>query len=187
MPVPVTAFFEDGSHQCLYTDRFLDECTFVFESKTPLIEVKLDANRELPLVIPLPNLTLAQLKKDIRNLKWTKEGDKALKIFNEIKSVEFNEVEFSWGKLGLCLYDGRHYPEALEAFRNDFEQNPASFSSLVWQGHLLDLMNRREEALGCYKRALEMKPTSWVRHDQYGIKIDLDWIKERLKTPFQRN
>ena len=77
--------------------------------------------------------------------------------------------------------------EALEAFRNDFKQSPTSFSSLVWQGHLLDLMNRREEALRCYKEALEMKPTSWVRHDQYGIKIDLDWIKERLRTPFQRD
>ena len=187
MPVPVTALFKDGSRQCLYTDRFLDECTLVFESKTSLKEVKLDAKRELPLVIPPPDLILAQLKKDVRSLKWIVEGDKALKLFNETKNVKFNEVEFPWGKLGMCLYDGRHYIEALEAFRKAFGQNPSNFSNLVWQGHLLDLMGRREEALGCYKEAFEMKPKSYMRHDQYGIKIDIDWIEERLKTPFQRN
>jgi len=324
MPVPVTALFEDDSRQCLYTDRFLDECSLVFTSKTPLKEVKLDAQVELPLVIPPPDPTIAQLRKDIRNLEWTGEGDKAfqiytknkdidledvgslyklgmclfdgehyeeslqilrkctdlsrnkksnslyyhltwqghvldllnrreealscykealkycgsrsvrhdqylmrtdrrwiekriespfqrpdpeivdlkkrirnlewtgdgdkaLQLFDETNSVKLDDSGFPWGKLGLCLYDGKHYTEALEAFRNDFEQSPTSFSSLVWQGHLLDLMNRREETLRCYKEALEMKPTSWVRHDQYGIKIDFDWIKERLRTPFQRD
>jgi hypothetical protein len=32
-----------------------------------------------------------------------------------------------------------------------------------------------------------MNPPSWVRHDQYGIKIDRAWIEERLETSFQRS
>ncbi len=324
MPVPVTALFEDGSSQCLYTNRLLDECALVFTSKAPLKEIKLDANGELPLVVPPPEVQTAEFKKAIRNLRITGEGDKALKIFTQIKDADFDDAgshfrlgmclfdgefyeealqtfqkcfEFSkedsyerflglvwqghlldllnrreeavacykealqhcdsktsiphnqyamritqswvqkriqspferpdpriiqlknqirslkstgegdkalqlfnetkkaesrdsglrWGRLGLCLYDGKHYAEALQAFQNDFAQNPTSYSSLVWQGHLLDLLNRREEALSCYKQALDhWDADSWVRHDQYGMKIDRDWIEQRIESPFHR-
>lgn len=191
MPVPVTALFEDDSRQCLYTDRFLDECSLVFTSKTPLKEVKLDAQGELPLVIPPPDPTIAQLKKDIRNLEFTGEGEKALQLFNEIKNIRLGDYDFPWFRLGLCLYDERHYEEALQAFQNDFDlssktTSPYLFVTLVWQGHLLDLMNRRNEALTCYKQALQMKPASWVRHDQWGMKIDRRWIEKRIESPFQQ-
>ena len=93
----------------------------------------------------------------------------------------------NWMKLGLCLFDGRHYEEALQILKREGDENPTSFSSLAWQGHLLDLTNRREEALACYKQAIEMmEPTSTVRNDQYGITIDIDWITDRLETPFER-
>ncbi|MFB3787047.1 MAG: M1 family aminopeptidase [bacterium] len=327
MPVPVTAVFEDGSQQCQYTDRWLDENVLVFSHSTPLKDLKLDAGDELPLVIPPPEATADQLKQaigqlnvvgegdtalaivqkanpaslkqlgsgalfrlgmclydgkhdmaalpifqyltdperkqtdpvdtflgwvwqghmldilqrrdeavscyrraldfcndeteirhdqygmritqawvakrlqtpfqrpdpkvlDLRNrisdLEWTGQGDPALRLFNEAKSIPVGDSGLPWGKLGLCLYDGKYYSEALQAFKNDFVENPSSFSSLVWQGHMLDLLNRRGEALPFYKQALDMNPTSWVRHDQYGIQIDRDWIVERLEKPFQR-
>lgn len=191
MPVPVTALFEDDSRQCLYTDRFLDECSLVFTSKTPLKEVKLDAQGELPLVIPPPDPKIAQLKKDIRNLEFTGEGEKALQLFNKIRNIKLGYYDFPWFRLGLCLYDERHYKEALQAFQNDFDlssktTSPYLFVTLVWQGHLLDLMNRRNEALTCYKQALQMKPASWVRHDQWGMKIGRRWIEKRIESPFQR-
>jgi len=187
MPVPVTAFFEDGSSQCLFTDRLLDECTLVFISKAPLKEAKMDAKGELPLVISLPDPTVAQLKGMIQDLQWIGDGNKALRIFNDIQNIKKDCTGFYWVKLGLCLFDGKHYAEALQIFKRDIKENPSSFSSLVWQGHVLDLMNRREEALSCYKQAIEMmKPTSMARNDQYGIIIDIDWIKDRLETPFER-
>ena len=326
MPVPVTALFEDNSHQCLYTDRLLDECILVFTGKAPLKEIKLDINGELPLVVPPPNPRTDQLKKDINSLdvvgegdkalqifkktqnvnmedadlffrlgmalfdgnhyeeslqafqkcaeldsknksmmyflglvwqghlldllnrrdeavtfykqalqhcdadtdirhdqygmrithswvenriqspfkrlepkmvnmknqidklEYTGEGNKALQLFNEAKTIKLDDSNFSWGKLGLCLYDGKHYTEALQSFKNDINENPTSYNSLVWQGHLLDLMNNREEAIKCYKQALEhWDPDFWVRHDQYKIKVDRNWIEERLKTPFRRS
>lgn len=191
MPVPITALFEDNSSRCLYTDRFLDECSLVFTSKTPLKEVKLDAKRELPLVIPPPNPTIAQLKKDVRNLEFTGEGKKALQLFKKIKNIELGDYDFPWFSLGLHLYDESHYKEALQAFQNDFHlsskaTSPYLFATLVWQGHLLDLLNRRNEALTRYKQALQMKPASWVRHDQWGMKIDRLWIEKRIESPFQR-
>jgi hypothetical protein len=135
---------------------------------------------------------IIDLKNRIQALEWTGEGDKALQIFNGLKNIKLDDTDFPWLKLGLCLYDGKHYEEALQVFRSDFEQetktnSPYAFDSLVWQGHLYDLMGQRDKALECYERALGMKPESQVRHDQYGLKVDLDWIKERLKSPFQRD
>jgi len=191
MPVPVTALFEDNSRQCLYTDRYLDECSLVFTSKKPFKEVILDAQGELPLVVPPPDPKIAELKKDVRNLEFAGEGEKALQLFNKIEAVKLGDYDFPWFSLGLHLYDESHYKEALKAFQNDFRMNskassPYLFATLVWQGHLLDLMNRRKEAITCYKQALQMKPASWVRHDQWGMKIDRRWIEKRIESPFQR-
>ncbi len=62
-----------------------------------------------------------------------------------------------------------------------------SHNNLVWQGHLLDLVNQREEALACYQEALKHRaPDDGVRHDQFGMVIDRAWIQERIKTPFRR-
>jgi tetratricopeptide (TPR) repeat protein len=134
-----------------------------------------------------PDPKILELRNRINDLQWTGQGDQALSVFNETKSISRADSGLPWGKLALCLYDGKHYAEALQAFKNDLAEHPTAFASLVWQGHLLDLMNQRAEAITCYKQAIEMNPTSWVRHDQYGIKIDHDWIQERMKTPFQRS
>ena len=326
MPVPITATFEDGSGQRLFTDRLRDEAPLIFTSKDLVKDLVVDAAHELPLVVPPPEATVGQLKLEIKrlekmgegdkalriyakakpatleglsarqlcvlgmslfdggylkeslqafqkcaasekttdpdykllgwvwqghlldllnrrdeavaayqqalhycdadtdirhdqygmritkswvekrlrspfqrpdpkipvlrdrinDLQWTDEGDRALAIFNETKNISRADSGLPWGKLALCLYDGKHYPEALQAFKSDLAENPTAFSSLVWQGHLLDLMNQRAEAIVCYKQALEMNPTSYVRHDQYGMEIDRDWIQARINSPFQR-
>jgi tetratricopeptide (TPR) repeat protein len=187
MPVPVTATFEDGSSQCLYTDRLLDECTLVFTSQMPLKEIKLDAHNELPLVVPPPDPIIAQLKKAIHDLDFTGEGNKALQIFDEVKNIKLDGVEFPWFRLGMLLYDERHNQEALQAFQNESKQNPEGFIAFVWQGHIHDLMNHRDEALKCYKEALALNPRTWLRHDQWGMKIDRSWIEKRIESPFQRS
>jgi tetratricopeptide (TPR) repeat protein len=127
------------------------------------------------------------LRKRIDELAWTGEGDKARQLFDEAQSIERKDLRLPWGKLGLCLYDGKHYAQALQSFKKDFKENPASYSSLVWQGHLLDLTNQREEALACYQEVLKhWGPDDGVRHDQFGIVIDRAWVEERIKTPFRR-
>jgi tetratricopeptide (TPR) repeat protein len=126
------------------------------------------------------------LRKRIDELAWTGEGDKARQLFDEAQSIEGRDLGLPWGKLGLCLYDGKHYAQALQSFKKDVEENPAAYSSLVWQGHLLDLMNQREEALACYQEVLKhWGPDDGSRHDQFGIVIDRAWVQERIKTPFR--
>jgi hypothetical protein len=60
------------------------------------------------------------------------------------------------------------------------------FAALVWEGHLLDLLGRRTEAVAAYQEALKIPGQPSMRHDQYGMTIDKKWVEERLKTPFQR-
>ena len=54
----------------------------------------------------------------------------------------------------------------------------------AWQGHMFDLLGRRDEAIICYQEALD---TNHGRNDNYFggcMQIDKKWLKERLKTPF---
>jgi predicted negative regulator of RcsB-dependent stress response len=83
------------------------------------------------------------------------------------------------------LYDGRYYQEALEVVKS-LEQGDWRFFALVWEGHLLDLLGRRTDAVAAYQEALKMPGTPSMRHDQYGLVIDKKWVEERLKTPFER-
>lgn len=56
----------------------------------------------------------------------------------------------------------------------------------VWQGHLLDLLDRREEALIWYGKASQADFRDSMQHSQYGIDIDAGWIEDRLHTPITR-
>jgi proline-specific peptidase len=94
-------------------------------------------------------------------------------------------------RAGFALYDMERYADALRVF----ERLEAKFGSdpkmkalgLIWQGHMLDLMGKRAEALGCYQKAAEMNLTETWSHSQYGLKYALSpYAKERLKTPFKR-
>jgi tetratricopeptide (TPR) repeat protein len=98
----------------------------------------------------------------------------------------------SWFKLGLTLYDGKHYEQAQEAFRltAELEQpnlSARAFASVVWQGHINDLLGKREAALEFYNKALSMAGDHEMRHDQYGIRLNRRWVQGRLKRPFRRD
>ena len=60
------------------------------------------------------------------------------------------------------------------------------FAALVWQGHLLDLLGRRAEAVARYQEALKFPGSPTMEHSQYQLIINKQWVEERLKTPFER-
>jgi tetratricopeptide (TPR) repeat protein len=156
-----------------------------------LKEARLDPENALALVVPPPSATEQQLSKEIRELPWTGEGLQALNIFEKTKEVELTNSH-NWFKLGLALYDGKYYAESLEAFNaveNLIEKSSTGyFVSKVWQGHILDLLGKRSEAVDCYKEALKCKQQGiWVRHDQYGMVINREWVKQRIEKSFTRD
>ncbi len=188
MPVPVECVFEDGSSQTKLTDRLLDVNALEFISKSPLASARLDPNEELPIIVP-PPVTKGEVVRAIRGLDWTGTGDKALALLDDTRTVRLDDAS-TWFKLGMMLFDGDHYDEALQALRHSEEhagQAAGVFMARIWQGHVLDLLDRRDEALKRYRAALDVAEGMTIRHDQYGLVSDREWVEARIRDPFTRD
>ncbi len=96
-------------------------------------------------------------------------------------------------RVGFALYDAERYEEALRAFvrleevsRDSGDQN-RQVVAIIWQGQMLDLLGRRDEAIARYQHVVDMNPEGGMRHDQYGLSYEYGpYAAERLQTPFQR-
>jgi len=94
-------------------------------------------------------------------------------------------------RVGFALYDCEKYSDALAVFERleaKLDSQPGSRAlGLLWQGHMLDLMGRRLEALARYQKVAEMDISDSMKHSQYGLDYELShFARERLKTPFKR-
>jgi tetratricopeptide (TPR) repeat protein len=188
MPVPVKAVFEDGTEQTGFTLRGLETSTLRFESNARLADVVLDPDGRLAMLDSTRPATTLDLVNRVSDLPWSGAGEKALEIYPELKEVELKRA-YSLFKLGLVLCEGGYYPESLETLKKAsgvVRRTSMKFATLVWIGHLQDLLGNREEALEFYNRALEFENNRglWMVHDQYDIRIDRKWVEDRLKTPF---
>lgn len=97
----------------------------------------------------------------------------------------------AWQRLGFAFYDARRYEEALDAFEQMQVASNAELEdqaiALTWQGHMLDLLDQRDDAVERYQEVLALGVKSAVRHDQYGLAYDfISYPKQRLETPFTR-
>lgn len=96
-------------------------------------------------------------------------------------------------KTGFALYEAERYDDALRVFKQ-MEKRSTKLGirvlcavALVWQGQMLDLLERRDEAIAIYRDVAEMDITGQVRHDQYGLTYRPgDYALERIKKPFER-
>jgi len=94
-------------------------------------------------------------------------------------------------RAAFALYDAEQYEPALALFRKLSEatsQEPLyQATALVWQGHMLDLLGRRKEALPAYQKAVDLKVPDKMQHGQYRMTYNPSkYAAERLKTPFAR-
>ena len=189
MPMPVEAELEDGTRLLRTTDRLLREQTIEFRTGSPVKHVRLDPAGLLPNMVPPPTAGAEEISEQIRKLPWSGAAERAKALYPQAMKVRLLR-EGEWFKLGLNLYDGLHYAEALEAFRAGASQalsrHPLT-QSLVWQGHVLDLLNRRDEAVEAYRKAAASCPPGFdLRHDQWRMRIDRQWIEQRMATRFER-
>jgi len=84
----------------------------------------------------------------------------------------------------------KDYTKCLTALQKIEDSLPAQwqdyrFSIITWQGHMLDLLGAREQAIQRYKEALKI--INDKRSNFGNIMIDKQWIQDRLKTPFKWN
>ena len=123
----------------------------------------------------------------MEQLRWKHEGRNPLSIYEKTQGLAIPQVQF-WLKLALLLFDSGYYPQSASAFENvavAAEVSPvALFAAWTWKGHLHDLQGRREEAVACYRKALELDPGKPMQHSQYNMTIDRRWVEARLRSPF---
>ncbi len=96
-------------------------------------------------------------------------------------------------KIGFALYDFKKYEDALLAFEKmeaiaGVEENKEYAAiALIWQGHMLDLMEKRTDSISRYKKVVAMNIDFSPQHDQYGMRYDVTpYARERIKSPFKR-
>jgi tetratricopeptide (TPR) repeat protein len=185
MPVTIAARFEDGSEQRAQTERLADLDELKFQAKSPLKEVVIEPDGTVALA-QAPPRAQRELMAKVSQMPWTGVGEAALEAYRQASKLKIEDAD-TWAKLGLLLYDGRYYAEALEAMTKLAGSDPDwRFVALVWQGHLLDLLGRRAEAVARYQEALKVPGSPSMQHSQYKLVIDKHWVEERLKTPFER-
>jgi len=93
--------------------------------------------------------------------------------------------------LGLALYDAKRDEDALATFQKAERAANADqecrAGAVIWQGHMLDLLGRRTEAIAKYETVVKMGLDGGVRHDQYGLSYEYTpYATERMITPFNR-
>ena len=130
--------------------------------------------------------TAERLVDFVDGLNWSGEGEKPLLVFRKTPGLTITESGF-WFKLGLLLFDSGHYREGLESFVKAAtleKTGVTAFASLVWQGHMNDLLGNRQAALACYNEALKLDTGVPMQHSQWGMTIGRAWVEERIATPF---
>ena len=190
MPVPVEVVFEDGTRQRHFTYRTLPVTSLELVSTAPLASMEIDPAGEMPVFAEALPLSVEELARSIRALQYM--GGQSAEALRLVQMEAMEEVTnpVLWLKLGMILLEGQYLTESLQALQTGLECEESAPSSLgfvflAWQGHLLDLLGERDEALKCYQQALGViPPEAYIRHDQYGICIDEDWLEQRLATPF---
>jgi tetratricopeptide (TPR) repeat protein len=185
MPVTLAARFEDGSEQRVRTERLADLEELNFQTKSPLKEVVIEPDATVALA-EVPSPSQREFIGKVNQMPWTGVREKALDAYRQARELKIADNATLF-KLGLLLYDSRYYQDSLAAMTQVPGADPGwGFAATVWRGHLLDLLGRRAEAVACYREALKATWTRPMRHDQYNIVVNKEWVEERLKTPFER-
>jgi hypothetical protein len=185
MPVTLAARFEDGSEQRFQMDRLADIDELKLQSNSVLKSVAIEPEAAIALA-EAPSQAQRQIMAKVSQMPWVGAGQSALDAYHEATNAKVEDAQTRF-KLTLLLYDGRYYAEALEVTRSLAATDADyRFAALVWQGHLLDLLERRAEAIVSYQEALKVPGSRTMKHSQYNLVINREWVEARLKTPFQR-
>ncbi len=127
----------------------------------------------------------------LESLGWGRSSNE--KLASAYSPKWLDQIDDAWLllKAGFALYDARRYEEALALFEKMAERaggDPRGQAvALIWQGHMLDLLDRRDEAIARYRKAAGLDVPSGQRHDQYGlVYYPSTYAKQRMDSPFVR-
>ncbi|MCP4706183.1 MAG: hypothetical protein GY865_16410 [candidate division Zixibacteria bacterium] len=188
MPVPVTAYFSNNTKQTKFTNRLQQFSNIQFESKADLDSAVVDAKNEIAMVIPPPGKKELEIRKVLFSMSTRNKIDSIPSFVAQALKLDIEQTLF-WGQLGRKLYDWELYEEALAVFKRRAElleklESIWTVSVYGWQGLLLDLLGRREEAIFAYNKALEKETDREFSYNGDPVTISHEWLQQRLQTPF---
>jgi len=190
MPIPVTARFADSSQQTKFTCGLPDVEIVQFESEAPLVEAVLNADSLMALVSPPPSPEEISIRKALARLPAHSDIAEIPQLVDSALKMDIRQTQF-WGRLGRQLFDWQMYEPALKVFKRrqallEDMKSEWVMSACGWQGMILDLIGRREEAIAAYQKALEIQTDRDFAYNGDPVTINTEWLKERLKSPFVR-
>lgn len=148
------------------------------EKKKPLLTADRAARQESPADL-------------VNRLGWGKRSNK--EIASRFRNEWLDQISNPWHllKTGFALYDAKRYGEALAVFEKMGEKAGADRRgeaiALIWQGHMLDLLGKRKEAISRYAKVARMGIETEQRHDQFGLSYSpSSYARQRISTPFTR-
>jgi proline iminopeptidase len=130
----------------------------------------------------------------IRSQNWGRAGSTVIAARYAPGWLDQLDAARDFMRLGFALYDEERYEDALHVFERmhafvltrGASEGYVAFA-LLWQGHALDLLGRRDAARDRYARVVEMGIDDGWQHSQYGLTYDFTpYARERLDSPFER-
>ena len=182
------ASFPEGRHPGIVVN-FLDrESATVYSAAAANVEIAAGALTNLGTLAAAAETDLARV---VAALGWDHTSNTAIARNYTPEALDTLPDAGAVMKTGLALYDLERYEEALGVFSLLEEETQDApllrASALIWQGYLLDLLGRREEALAAYDAAATAGATGVMRHDQFGISYEPAREAEARRTaPFVR-
>jgi proline-specific peptidase len=105
----------------------------------------------------------------IDSISWGVQASRELAAKYSPEWLESFSQYRQYLRTGFALYDVERYADALAVFERDevkFGGTPQMKAlGPIWQGHMLDLMGKRPEALARYRKALEIDPSFGELHE----------------------
>jgi proline iminopeptidase len=147
-------------------------------------KAKLDEWRKAWMASPAYNL---------RVVDWGRGASESIAKAFESSWLDESRSTTEYLRLGFALYDVERYEDARSVFaqfRTESQRggSPQTLAlASIWEGHMLDLLGRRSEAVVLYQEVADMDLQDTWMHGQYGMRYRLSpYAAERVATPFQR-
>jgi tetratricopeptide (TPR) repeat protein len=188
---PLELRMEKAGREEVFWVRGGEESTFFYKTKKKVTDVVIDPEETAY------QADLAARRKDpaylVRSLGWGRKSNREIASKYGREWLDQITDPGLLLKTGFALYDVKRYDEALAVFEKMEEkaggQRTTKAIAVIWQGHMLDLLKKRQEAISRYEKvaAMETKREIYQRHDQFGLAYyPSPYARERINTPFTR-
>lgn len=131
-----------------------------------------------------------QMAHPVFPIHWGATASKAIRLAPEAWLKE-HPGDSGMLRLGFAYYDGKAFGPALECFQKletlarQKKDSATEVLAVLWEGHMLDLLSRRQDALCCYQRVKDAGKSFRFSNDQYGLRYNsVDYPGIRLQQPF---